>query len=104
MSLSPSLAPQALTLAAKEATKGRDTNLYRNIYAAYERAHAEAPEEVPELSAVPPLDMKWVDETNAKNQAERTKLEVELKTYTSNMIKESIRVCTFALLVCVCIT
>ncbi|KAJ8472377.1 hypothetical protein ONZ45_g16676 [Pleurotus djamor] len=33
----------------------------------------------------------WADEMAAKNQAERTKLEVELKTYTNNMIKESIR-------------
>ncbi|KAG5641499.1 hypothetical protein DXG03_005084 [Asterophora parasitica] len=38
------------------------------------------------------LDTKWADETLAKNQAERTKLEVELKTYTNNSIKESIRV------------
>jgi hypothetical protein len=28
-----------------------------------------------------------------RNSAERTKLEVELKTYASNMIKESQRVC-----------
>ena len=33
-----------------------------------------------------------MDEAIAKNQSERTKLEVELKTYTNNMIKESIRV------------
>lgn len=38
------------------------------------------------------MDQKWVDETNMRNQGERSKLEVELKTYSSNMIKESIRV------------
>lgn len=38
------------------------------------------------------LDTKWVDEITAKNQSEKVKLEVELKTYTNNMIKESIRV------------
>lgn len=42
------------------------------------------------------LDTNWADETLAKNQAERTKLEVELKTYTNNMIKESIRVRIFS--------
>lgn len=41
---------------------------------------------------IPPLDTKWVEETVSKNQSERVKLEVELKTYTNNMIKESIRV------------
>lgn len=33
----------------------------------------------------------WVEETTERNNAERRKLEVELKTYTGNMIKESIR-------------
>ena len=43
------------------------------------------------------LDVKWADETIAKNQADRVKLEVELKTYSNNMIKESIRVRFFFL-------
>ena len=38
------------------------------------------------------VDTAWVEEVTKKNVAERTKLEVELKTYTNNMIKESIRV------------
>jgi hypothetical protein len=37
-------------------------------------------------------DTAWVDETELKNSKERNKLEAELRTYTSNMIKESIRV------------
>lgn len=37
-------------------------------------------------------DSAWVEETELKNAKERNKLEAELKTYTSNMIKESIRV------------
>ena len=36
------------------------------------------------------VDTQWADEVMAKNQAEKTKLEVELKTHTNNMIKESI--------------
>ena len=92
MSVCPLLAPQAFQLAVREAQKGRDTALYRNIFPAYERAHADAPDEIPEGSAVATMDQKWVDETNMRNQGERSKLEVELKTYSSNMIKESIRV------------
>lgn len=38
--------------------------------------------------------MKWADEVFAKTTAERVKLELELKTYSNNMIKESIRVCS----------
>jgi COP9 signalosome complex subunit 1 len=41
------------------------------------------------------VDTRWADEIMAKNHAEKMKLEVELKTYTNNMIKESIRVRLF---------
>ncbi|OSD00524.1 G protein pathway suppressor 1 [Trametes coccinea BRFM310] len=91
MSTCPTLAPQALQLAVEEALKGRDTELYLEIFHRYQRAHAEARDEIPELSALAEPDQRWIEETNARNQAERTKLEVELKTYSSNMIKESIR-------------
>ncbi|CDO77396.1 hypothetical protein BN946_scf184857.g2, partial [Trametes cinnabarina] len=91
MSVCPLLAPQALQLAIEEALKGRDTTLYQEIFHRYQRAYAEAGDEIPELSALAEPDQQWIEETNAKNQAERTKLEVELKTYSSNMIKESIR-------------
>ena len=37
------------------------------------------------------MDADWVEDISSKNQSERNKLEVELKTYQSNMIKESIR-------------
>ncbi|KAI0357031.1 G protein pathway suppressor 1 [Trametes cingulata] len=91
MFLCPTLAPQALQLAVAEAMKGRDTIQYSAIFMAYERAYAEAGDEIPEPSAFATQDQRWIDETNLKNMAERTKLEVELKTYSSNMIKESIR-------------
>lgn len=92
MSLCPTLAPQALQLASKEALNGRDTALYHNIYLTYDRVHNDNSDEIPDSSAVLAQDARWIEETNAKNQAEKTKLEVELKTYSSNMIKESIRV------------
>ena len=41
------------------------------------------------------VDSAWEEATKARNEAERNKLEVELKTYQSNMIKESIRVRTY---------
>ncbi|KAH9854527.1 G protein pathway suppressor 1 [Lenzites betulinus] len=91
MPLCPPLAPQALQLAIAEALKGRDTHLYRLIFHTYERVRQDATDELPELSALATVDQAWLDETAARNLAERTKLEVELKTYSSNMIKESIR-------------
>ncbi|KAI8989078.1 G protein pathway suppressor 1 [Trametes punicea] len=91
MSVCPALAPQALQLAVAEALKGRDTNLYREIFNRYERIHADAGDEIPHLSVLAEPDEHWIEETNLRNQAEKTKLEVELKTYSSNMIKESIR-------------
>ncbi|KAJ2966807.1 hypothetical protein NUW54_g13698 [Trametes sanguinea] len=48
----PTLAPQALQLAVEEALKGRDTAVYREIFNRYQRAHAEAGDEIPELSAL----------------------------------------------------
>jgi COP9 signalosome complex subunit 1 len=48
---------------------------------------------LPNMMELAELDVKWADETIAKNQANRVKLEAELKTYINNMIKGSIRVC-----------
>ena len=38
------------------------------------------------------VEQSWLEEVSARNAAEKNRLEVELKQYTSNMIKESIRV------------
>jgi hypothetical protein len=38
------------------------------------------------------VDAKWVEQVQTKNAREKSKLETELKTYQSNLIKESIRV------------
>lgn len=48
---------------------------------------------LPEVSEVAQLDPNWVEDTTKRNQTEKMKLEVELKTYANNMIKESQRVC-----------
>ncbi|KAF8126790.1 G protein pathway suppressor 1 [Boletus edulis] len=88
----PSIAPQALKLAFNHIYRLRDTSLVQAALAAYASAAT-----YPEGQGLPPpgdvvvVDAAWVEEVTKKNLAERTKLEVELKSYTNNMIKESIR-------------
>ena len=75
--------------------QSRDPQLYQQVLSAYESVAASAgtPDApFPKPEDIMPLDPKWIDETNARNANERVKLEVELKSYTNNMIKESIRV------------
>jgi hypothetical protein len=90
INICPPLAVPALQLAAQHIFKTRDVDLYRNTASAYDVVAANA--QLPPAAEVAPLDQAWYDEWTSKNLAERTRLEVELKTYTSNMIKESIRV------------
>lgn len=75
--------------------QSRDPSLYQHVIYAYEQLESQPDVNLPNHMDIAQLDTKWADETIAKNQAERTKLEVELKTYTNNMIKESIRVRVF---------
>ncbi|KAI9567610.1 G protein pathway suppressor 1 [Boletus coccyginus] len=88
----PAIAPQALRLAFNHLYRLRDPSLVHAALGAYAGAAA-----LPEGQGLPPaadvvvVDSTWVEEVTKKNAAERTKLEVELKTYTNNMIKESIR-------------
>lgn len=63
---------------------GRDTQFYAAAVQIYNQ-HADAENQVA-------VDSAWAESMNVQNAAERNKLEVELKTYQSNMIKESIRV------------
>ena len=90
INICPSLAVQALQLAAQHTFKTRDVDLYRNAAGAYDVVATNA--QLPPAAEIAPLNQAWYDEWTSKNLAERTRLEVELKTYTSNMIKESIRV------------
>ncbi|GBE83515.1 G protein pathway suppressor 1 [Sparassis latifolia] len=91
IALCPSIAAQALQLALLEVFQMRDVNLYRTVLSTYEQVSVASNGQLPLVGDIAPLNQKWIDETNQKNQVDRTKLEVELKTYTSNMIKESIR-------------
>ncbi|BGP38266.1 hypothetical protein JCM10450v2_002208 [Rhodotorula kratochvilovae] len=104
-SSSPSLAGPALTLALsaiKLATL--DTKLYEDTYYAY-RKHVRAVEAGDEqdplarswLDAVrggsgeEQVDRDWLDRTKKEAQNGLDKLEIELKGYMTNLIKESIR-------------
>ncbi|GLB33369.1 putative 26S proteasome subunit RPN7 [Lyophyllum shimeji] len=89
----PSIAPEALQLAVQHIHQSRDPSLYQHVVSVYEQlaASPDLPVQLPSPMEIAPLDTKWADETLSRNQAEKTKLEVELKTYSNNMIKESIR-------------
>lgn len=77
--------------------QSRDPALYQQVMSAYDQISGVSDAPLPSALDLASLDTKWADETMAKNQAERSKLEVELKTYSNNMIKESIRVRWFSL-------
>ncbi|KAH7107066.1 PCI-domain-containing protein [Auriculariales sp. MPI-PUGE-AT-0066] len=81
----PSLAQPALARAVKLLHESREPQLYLNTIGLHNS--------LPGVSSADQItaDQKWVDDVQSQNASERNKLEVELKTYTSNMIKESIR-------------
>lgn len=86
----PSLAQPALARAVRLLRQAREPHTYLNTIAMHNS--------LPGLSPADHLepDKKWVDEVQAQNLSDKNKLEVELKAYSSNMIKESIRVCSCA--------
>ena len=89
----PTVALQAIQFAHGQVGNLKDPNLFLNLYDAYERASVAVPEEhLPPWSEIMKLDQTFVEELNRKNLDQKTRLEVELKTYASNMIKESVRV------------
>ena len=93
VSICPSIATEAFQLCVQHIHQSRDPTLYQALLTAYEQTSNALDMPLPNPLDLAQLDTKWMDEIIAKNQAERTKLEVELKTYSNNMIKESIRVC-----------
>ncbi|KAI6019127.1 26S proteasome subunit RPN7-domain-containing protein [Pisolithus marmoratus] len=88
----PSIAPHALSLAFQHLYRLRDPSLVNAVIGAYESVlGTQEGKGLPPVADVVTVDMEWVEDVTKRNVAERTKLEVELKTYTNNMIKESIR-------------
>lgn len=88
----PSIAPEAFQICVQHIHQSRDPSLYQHLLTAYEQLTNNTDLNLPNMMELAELDVKWADETLTKNQADRAKLEVELKTYSNNMIKESIRV------------
>ncbi|EEB98310.1 hypothetical protein MPER_02208, partial [Moniliophthora perniciosa FA553] len=93
VSVCPSLAVDAFNLAVQYIHQSRDPSQYQTLCHAYEAisSYAGVVGQLPSISELPTLDTRWVDEIQRKNQQEKMKLEAELKTYSNNMIKESIR-------------
>jgi len=96
ISLSPSVALQAFRKALQHLTvpTQRDIEYFKTILAAYDVVSSRPDVRLPPLEELLPDDTPyraWIEETNERNNAERRKLEVELKTYTGNVLKESIR-------------
>ncbi|KAF4613096.1 hypothetical protein D9613_010813 [Agrocybe pediades] len=91
MTICPSIAPDAAQLCIQYIHQTRDPSLYQNLLQTYDQVAAYPDVSLPNFMDLAKLDTKWADEMMAKNQADRVKLEVELKTYSNNMIKESIR-------------
>ncbi|KAJ6613626.1 G protein pathway suppressor 1 [Mycena sp. CBHHK59/15] len=91
ISTCPTLGPEAFQVAVQHIHQSRDPSLYQHLLSAYDQVSSASDTPLPNSMDLASLDTRWADETMAKNQAERSKLEVELKTYSNNMIKESIR-------------
>ena len=84
----PILALQAFHLAEQRIRAGRDTKAYGSaVLLANHHLPADSP-----ADTLVKADEKWIQGQETRNMSERNKLEVELKTYSNNMIKESIRV------------
>jgi len=96
ISLSPMLAPQAFKRALQLLTvpTQRDPEYYKVILGTYESVATRQGTRIPPLEELLPDHtpfLSWIEQTTERNNAERRKLEVELKTYTGNVLKESIR-------------
>ena len=82
---------EALKAAIAEAKKGTDVQRYEN---AVLYLHEVAPSDA---DATP--DLNWIDTMKKQVKSATDKMELELKGYKNNLIKESIRVCLFSSLV-----
>ncbi|KAH8827133.1 26S proteasome subunit RPN7-domain-containing protein [Flagelloscypha sp. PMI_526] len=91
ISICPTLAPQAFQLALGLIQQSRDPAIYQQLLQTYDQLTTAGELKLPPSTSFPALQSTWIDETVQKNQQERSKLEVELKQYSNNLIKESVR-------------
>ena len=92
LTIAPAIAAEAYQLCVQHIHQSRDPALFQNLLQAYEQLAPPEGVALPNALDLAQLDVAWADEAMQRNQADRVKLEVELKTYSNNMIKESIRV------------
>lgn len=78
------LCVDALKAAIAEAKKGKDVQRYRDAWECIRVVAASEPEAQ--------FDRAWEEATEKSNKAETHRLELELKGYKNNLVKESIRV------------
>ena len=83
-SCSTTLYHEALKAAIAEAKSGCDVQQYEQAVAMLHELGPADRESTP--------DMTWIDAVKKRNKVETDKLEMELKGYKNNLIKESIRV------------
>ena len=76
---------EALKGAIAEAKRGKDVGRYEIAVATLREIAPNDPDAMPDLG--------WIDKMNKQVKAETDRLELELKGYKNNLIKESIRVC-----------
>lgn len=100
----PALAGPALTLALAEIQRSTlDVVLYEEAFHMYRQTMSalESGENTSPVAAAwyesvkgkqVPLDRAWIEHARKEGQSTMDKLEVELKGYSTNLIKESIRV------------
>lgn len=76
---------EALKAAVAEAKQGKDVQRYEIATSVLQEIAPQDPDSVP--------DQAWMDRMKKQVKAETDKMELELKGYKNNLIKESIRVC-----------
>ena len=84
---SPYLCLEALKAAIVEAKQGNDVQRYENAVSYLREIAPNDPDAT--------LDLDWIDRMKKQVKAATDKMELELKGYKNNLIKESIRVCCF---------
>ncbi len=82
---STQLCLEALKAAVAEAKRGKDVQRYEMATSALQEVAPQDPDAA--------VDQAWIDRTKKQVKAETDKMELELKGYKNNLIKESIRVC-----------
>lgn len=87
----PLLAVEALRIALSTVMTTFNTSLYLTIHKKLLDATASQTVREGSVPAVPPLDTQWIETTNKKAAIKLEKLDIDLKNYKSNSIKESIR-------------